>query len=226
MGGGGGLAAWADVELAEDVGDVHAGGPGEMNSSAAMSRLPRPAATSRSTSCSRVVSPNGASPTPLPGLGNVIRARRASWLICCCNGSAASWPASSAARCSLMAASSRFPAAAAAAGPRQSIGERVRLADRFPGGGCGVPAGHSLAAVSTGSFGRERCRVGIVQRAPPRHRRSPRLQVLPQLGLVAGSWRQADCADLGGCPHRRGQQRPGVTRIRLRVVDRKGARGG
>ena len=72
---------------------------GEMNSSAAISRLPRPAATRRSTSSSRPVSPNGAAAVTSPPVIST-RARRAARLICCSSGRARSWPASSAARCS------------------------------------------------------------------------------------------------------------------------------
>src|SRR5215472_4534189 len=68
-----------------------------MNSSAAMSRLPRPAAISRSTSSSRPVSPNGVVGVAraLPVIST--RARRASRVICCSSGRARNWPASPAA---------------------------------------------------------------------------------------------------------------------------------
>ena len=60
---------------------------GEMNSSAAICWLLRPAATSRSTSSSRAVSPNGATGPAWPvAAGRSTRARRASRVICRSSG--------------------------------------------------------------------------------------------------------------------------------------------
>src|SRR5262249_36274178 len=93
---------------------------GEMNSSAAISLLLRPAVTSLSTSTSRAVSLNGTAAAAglVPVIG--MRVRRASCMICCSSGRAPSCPVSSAARCSRGAAASRSLAAAAAPAARSS----------------------------------------------------------------------------------------------------------
>jgi hypothetical protein len=99
-------------------------------------------------------------------------------------------------------------------------------------------------AAGAAGLGREGRRVGLVQRASSRDRRGQPLQLFPQLRRVRGSRpgrgvrrvrrvrrvraarRQTDAARVGAGPHRRGQQRPGVTRVIVRVVTRERARGG
>jgi hypothetical protein len=92
----------------------------EMNSSPAISRLLRPAATSRSTSNSRAVSPSFSGSGSGPSSPSGILARRASQAMSSLSGPAPSRCASSAARRSRVPPPSRSPALSAASADRSS----------------------------------------------------------------------------------------------------------
>ena len=129
---------------------------GEMNSSPAISRLLRPAATRRSTSSSRSVSPSPSPPPPAPPSpataapdpsppSSRIRARRARIAICSPSDRAPSRAASGAARCSRSAAPSRSPQASAASAACSSVS---------PSGWGSPSPSHALAASSQAASSR------------------------------------------------------------------------